>query len=123
MSPERAEAIIDAAVPPLTPAVTAGGVAKVAAATDTTVGTLAVVQALPALASLPVTGIRVRHVDVVVAAARLAAAAGLGGVTIVTWGTLLAASTCSSRRKTKVRSQRLEHTEKPRKLASFHQFY
>lgn len=109
MSPVRAEAIIDGAVPRLTPTVPAGGVAKVAAAADATVGALAVVQALPALASLPVAGIRVRHVNVVVAAAWLAASAGLGGVTIVTWGTLLTVSTCRSKSKTKDRGQRLEN--------------
>lgn len=95
MGPGKVEAIID--VSPLTPTVPPGGVPKVAAAADATVCALAVVQALPALASAPVAGIGVRHVDVVVAATWLAAAAGLGGVTVVTWGALLAASTCSIR--------------------------
>lgn len=94
----------NAAAPPLTSAVAAGGVTKVAAAADATVGPLAVVQAPPALARPPVASVRVRHVDVVVAAARLAAAAGLRGVAIVTWSALLTASTCSRRRsRTEVR--------------------
>lgn len=78
----------------LTSAVAPGSVAKVAAAADATVGALGVVEALPALARLPVAGVHVRHVDVVVALAQLAAAPRLGGVAVVTRGTFLAVGTC-----------------------------
>lgn len=71
----------------LTPAVAFGRVPKVAAPADATVGAFGVVQAPSALARVPVAGFRVRHVDVVVAPARLAAPRWLGWVTIVTWST------------------------------------
>lgn len=92
----------------LTSAVAPGSVAKVAAAADATVGALGVVEALPALARLPVAGVHVRHVDVVVALAQLAAASRLGGVAIVTRGTILTAGTCDKGEQTENRSYHRE---------------
>lgn len=71
----------------LTPAIALGSVPKVAASADATGRTFGVVQTLPALARPSVAGSRVRHVDVIVALARLAASGRLGGVTIITWST------------------------------------
>jgi len=80
---------------PLTPAVAAGSVSIVTALANAAAGPLGVVQALPALARAPVAGAHVRHVDVVAALAGLAAAAGLRGVAMVTWGAFVAACTCA----------------------------
>lgn len=94
--------------PSLTSAVAPGSVTKVAAAADATVGALGVVEALPALARLPVAGVHVRHVNVVVALAQLAAAARLGGVAVVTRGTFLTAGTCDKGEQTENRSYHRE---------------
>jgi len=76
----------------LTPAVAPGGVAEVAALADAAVAALGVVEALAAAARLPVAGGRVRHVDVVVAPARLAAPAGPRRVAVETRSTFPTAS-------------------------------
>lgn len=73
----------------LTSAVASGSVPVIPALADATVGALSVVKTLLALSGTPVASIHVRHVDVVVALAWLAAPTWLGGVAIITRGTIL----------------------------------
>lgn len=77
----------------LTPAVLQRGVAVVAQLAALAGVALAVIQAAQTLAGLGVAGLRVQHVDVVVALTRLTLSACFPGVSIVTRWALVTAST------------------------------
>lgn len=77
----------------LTPAVASGCISEISTPAGATGGAFGVVKAFPALSGPAVARFRVRHVYVVVALARLAAASRLRGVAIVTWSTFLTSGT------------------------------